>query len=66
MPRLLALLTVVGLTLSNRMRRLRDSGDRGSETTDKVLWIAAIVVLVAAVYAIFNSKIIAKMNGITL
>lgn len=66
MPRVLALLTVLGLTLSDRMRRLRDSGDRGSETTEKVLWIAFLVLLVAGVYAIFNGKIITKITGITL
>jgi uncharacterized membrane protein YhaH (DUF805 family) len=61
-----ALIALLGHTMSDRVRRLRDSGDRGSETTEKVLWIAFLVLLVAAVYAIFNSKIIAKMSGITL
>ncbi|WP_018721953.1 MULTISPECIES: hypothetical protein [Salinispora] len=66
MPKALALLTLVHLTLTDRIRRLRDSADRGSETTEKVLWIAFLVLLVAAVYAIFQSKIITKITGITL
>lgn len=66
MPRALALLTLLHLTLTDRIRRLRDSADRGSETTEKVLWIAFLVLLVAGVYAIFQSKIITKITGITL
>ncbi|MFC6019991.1 hypothetical protein ACFP2T_27820 [Plantactinospora solaniradicis] len=66
MPKALALLTLVHLTPTDRIRRLRDSGDRGSETTEKVLWIAFLVLLVAGVYAIFQSKIITKISGITL
>ena len=66
MSRLHAALTLLGLTLTDRMRRLRDSGDQGSETTEKVLWISFLVILVAAVYAIFNTKIITKMTGINL
>lgn len=66
MPRALALLALFHLTLTDRIRRLRDSKDRGSETTEKVLWIAFLVLLVAGVYAIFQTKIITKITGITL
>ena len=66
MPRVLAMFTLFHLTLTDRVRRLRDSSDRGSETTEKVLWIAFLVLLVAGVYAIFQSKIIAKISGINL
>ncbi|MDG4795011.1 hypothetical protein [Micromonospora sp. WMMD1082] len=62
----LARLTLVHLTVAARIRRLRGSGDRGSETSEKVLWIALLVSLVLAVYAIFESKIIGKVTGITL
>jgi uncharacterized membrane protein YhaH (DUF805 family) len=65
-PRALALLALFHLTLTDRIRRLRDSKDRGSETTEKVLWIAFLVLLVAGVYAIFQTKIITKITGITL
>ena len=64
--RLLALLTVYALTVTGRLRRLTHTRDRGSETTEKVIWIALLVTLVLAVYGIFRSKIIAKISGITL
>ncbi|MFG2058550.1 hypothetical protein ACGFI9_31450 [Micromonospora sp. NPDC048930] len=64
--KLLALLTLGHLTITERARRLRDSGDRGSETTEKVMWIALLVTLVLAVYGIFRSKILEKINGIAL
>ncbi|WP_200905211.1 hypothetical protein [Micromonospora sp. RV43] len=64
--KLMALLTLAHLTLTDRGRRLRDSGDRGSETTEKVMWIALLVTLVLAVYAIFQGKIITKITGINL
>ncbi|MEU1605536.1 hypothetical protein [Micromonospora matsumotoense] len=62
----LALLTLLHLTVTDRIRRLRDSGDRGSETTEKVMWIALLVTLVLAVYGIFRSKILSKIDGISL
>jgi hypothetical protein len=65
-PRLLALLTIIALTVSDRLRDLRDSRDRGSDTTEKVMWIALLVTLVLAVYGAFSSKILSKINGITL
>ncbi len=64
--KLMALLTLAHLTLTDRARRLRNSGDRGSETTEKVMWIALLVTLVLAVYAIFQGKIITKITGINL
>lgn len=66
MTRAFAMLTIVRLALTDRMREIREDGDRGSETTEKVLWIAFLVLLVAGVYAIFQSKIITKITGITL
>ena len=64
--RIAARLHVLGLALSDRMRRLRESSDRGSETIDKVLWIAFIVIIVGAVYAIFKMKILDKINSVEL
>ncbi|MFV2021711.1 hypothetical protein [Micromonospora sp. LOL_023] len=66
MTRAFAMLTIVRLALTDRMREICEDGDRGSETTEKVLWIAFLVLLVAGVYAIFQSKIITKITGITL
>ncbi len=64
--KLLALLTLAHLTLTDRVRRLREGGDRGSETTEKVVWIALLVTLVLTVFGIFRSKILEKINGIAL
>ena len=64
--KLMVLLTVAGLAVTDRMRRLRESRERGSETTEKVMWIALLVALVLAVYAVFNTKILAKINSINL
>lgn len=64
--KLFALVTLAQLVLTDRVRRLRESGDRGSETTEKVMWIALLVTLVLTVYGIFRSKILGKINGISL
>ncbi|MEV0006454.1 hypothetical protein AB0H28_29825 [Micromonospora sp. NPDC050980] len=66
LSKLFALLTMLHLTMTDRLRRLRDSGERGSETTEKVMWIALLVTLVLAVYGVFRSKILSKINGISL
>lgn len=62
--RITTLLTLAWLTMTDRARRRPD--DRGSETVDKVLWIALTVVMVLAVYAVFNTKIVAKINSVDL
>lgn len=63
--RIYTLLILVGLTIADRTRRLRRE-DRGSETVDKVLWIALTVVIVLAVYAVFRTKILDKINSVDL
>jgi hypothetical protein len=65
-PRLFAALTVLRLNLTDRATRLAPRDDRGSETVDKVLWIALTVVIVLAVYGIFNGKILAKIQSVNL
>ena len=49
---------------TSRWRRLR--GDRGSQTTETVLWIALTVALALAAYAILQSKILAKITNLDL
>ncbi|MGC4885764.1 hypothetical protein [Micromonospora sp. DT227] len=63
---LLTQLILLRASVADRIRRLRADGDRGSETTEKVMWIALLVTLVLAVYGIFRSKILSKINGISL
>ncbi|RNH99721.1 hypothetical protein EEZ25_21920 [Micromonospora aurantiaca] len=66
MSRFLTRLTLLHLRAADRIRRLRQGGDRGSETTEKVMWIALLVTLVLTVYGVFRSKILSKINGISL
>ena len=40
-----------------RLATLRASEDRGSETTEKVLWISAIIAVVAILYPILSGKL---------
>lgn len=48
-----------------RLLALRVSRDRGSETTEKVLWISAVLALVALLYPILSGKLQAWFNGLT-
>lgn len=64
--RLFALLTVVRLTLVEQVRSKRPRDDEGSHVVELVLGIALTVALVLAAYAIFNSKILAKINSVDL
>ena len=50
---------------SKRLRALRASRDRGSETTEKVLWISAVLALVALLYPILSGKLQAWFNALT-
>lgn len=65
-PRLFAALTMLRLTLTDHARRLAPRDDRGSDTVEKILWIALTVVCVTAVYAIFSQKILAKIGDLQL
>jgi len=47
-------------------RRLRAKTDAGMETADKILWAAAITVVVGAVGAIFRDKLKTFATGLTL
>ena len=47
-----------------RLLALRASGDRGSETTEKVLWISAVIAAVLIVYPILTGKLQEWFNGL--
>ncbi len=49
----------------SRLRDLRATGDRGSETTEKVLWISAVIAAVLLVYPILTGKLQAWFNALT-
>lgn len=52
--------------LAEPARRLREKSDAGMETADKILWAAAITVVVGAVGAIFRDKLESFATGLTL
>ena len=54
------------LLLAEPARRLREKTDDGMETADKILWAAAITVVVGAVGAIFRDKLKTFATGLTL
>ncbi len=64
--RLLTLFTIARLTLVEQVRTKRLRDDEGSHVVELVLGIALTVALVLAAYAIFNSKILAKINSVDL
>jgi hypothetical protein len=60
-------LEMVRAWVTDRIRQLRDDdADRGSNTSETVIWIAVIVVAAIAIGAIIVAKITAKANEINL
>lgn len=59
---------VVRLTLlvADRARRLRRQPDAGMETADKILWAAAITIVVGVVGGVFKDKLKAFADGLSL
>lgn len=62
--RLLTTLILLQMTLAGRLRTLRESDERGSETTEKVLWISAVIAAVLLVYPILTGKLSAWFNAL--
>ncbi len=54
-----------GTATGKRLRALLASQDRGSETTEKVLWISAVIAAVLLVYPILTGKLQAWFNALT-
>ena len=54
------------LLLADQSRRLRDKPDAGMETADKILWAAAMTVVVSAVGAIFRDKLKGFASGLSV
>jgi hypothetical protein len=54
------------LTVADRARRLRRQPDAGMETADKILWAAAITVVVGVVGGIFRNKLRDFANGLSI
>lgn len=62
----LGLAVRVILALREPVRRLRRRPDAGMETADKILWAAAITVIVGAVGGIFRDKLEQFANSLTV
>jgi hypothetical protein len=63
---LLGLLVRTTLIVADRARRLRHKPDAGMETADKILWAAAITVVVGIVGGIFRDKLRDFANNLTV
>ena len=60
-------LEMVRAWVTDRIMQLRgDDGDRGSNTSETVIWIAVIVVAALAIGAIIVGKITSKADSINL
>jgi len=60
-------LEMVRAWVTDRIMQLRgDDGDRGSNTSETVIWIAVIVVAAIAIGAVIVAKITAKATQINL
>ena len=59
---------VVRLTLlvADRARRLRRAPDAGMETADKILWAAAITIVVGLVGGVFKTKLKAFADSLSV
>jgi hypothetical protein len=54
-----------GTATGRRLNALLASHDRGSETTEKVLWISAVIAAVLLVYPILTGKLQSWFNALT-
>ncbi|WP_130510072.1 hypothetical protein [Krasilnikovia cinnamomea] len=63
--RLMTTLILLRTTLTGRLHTLRESDERGSETTEKVLWISAVIAAVLIVYPILTGKLSDWFNALT-
>jgi hypothetical protein len=62
--RIITLSTRLFLTMQSRLHALRDSDERGSETTEKVLWISAVIAAVTLLYPILTGKLQGWFNSL--
>jgi hypothetical protein len=54
------------LTIAEQARRLRQQPDAGMETADKILWAAAITIVVGVVGGIFRDKLRDFASGLSI
>jgi hypothetical protein len=63
---LLGLFIRTTLAVADQTRRLRRQPDAGMETADKILWAAAITIVVGVVGGIFRNKLRDFANGLSI
>jgi hypothetical protein len=63
---LLKLIVQATLILADRTRQLRRQPDAGMESVDKILWTAAITIIVGVVGGIFRAKLRDFANNLTI
>ncbi|GAA0963055.1 hypothetical protein [Virgisporangium aurantiacum] len=63
---LLGLYIRTALVVADQARRLRRQPDAGMETADKILWAAAITIVVGVVGGIFRTKLRDFANGLSI
>jgi hypothetical protein len=54
------------LLVAHRARRLRRQPDAGMETADKILWAAAITIVVGIVGGVFKEKLKSFADNLTV
>ena len=62
---LYATLHTLGVTLQDRIDRLREDGETGAATIEIVFWAVGLLVLAGIVYAFLSGWINGKLAGIT-
>ncbi|KAB7740055.1 hypothetical protein GA707_19755 [Nostocoides sp. F2B08] len=62
---LYATLHTLGVTLEDRIDRLRKDGEKGAATIEIVFWAVGLLVLAGIVYAFLSGWINGKLAGIT-
>ena len=62
---LYATLHTLGVTLQDRIDRLRKDGETGAATIEIVFWAVGLLVLAGIVYAFLSGWINGKLAGIT-
>jgi hypothetical protein len=63
---LLSLFIRTTLAVADQTRRLRRQPDAGMETADKILWAAAITIVVGVVGGIFRTKLRDFANNLSV
>ena len=59
-------LALLAVLVADRARRLRRAPDAGMETADKILWAAAITIVVTGVGGIFRNKLEAFATNLSI